>query len=313
MTRDLYRHLQQHDLSRDAVMSIPLSTARKEWGMVRQSLGLVGTPALLTPPNGSAKASHGLTDVVPAATWMLYLLPSDSSSYSFPYHLVLDGTISHGMWIRMRDGWQTCRYATAGCRAACLAESGQQGMETRSGRRDVGHIFKGRLARLTFLGEAPASFFRLLAHELAGLPRTKWSKKGYRLGWRGNGISDVPFETLVPWLYSDVIASGVTPYDYTAWPTSRRSRATDLVYIVDSVKETHTDSDIAGMARPVVVLDIKRGHAIPATWRGRPTTDADLSDARWLDRDGTVRVLRYKHVASCSKAEAIASGFVKTA
>jgi hypothetical protein len=271
-------------------MAIPLATARKEWGMVRQSLGLVGTPALLTPPNGSAKASHGLVDVVPAATWMLYLLPSDSSGL-----------------------WNTCRYATAGCRAACLAESGQQGMETRSGRRDVGHIFKGRLARLTFLGEAPASFFRLLAHELAGLPRTKWSKKGYRLGWRGNGISDVPFETLVPWLYSDVIASGVTPYDYTAWPTSRRDRATDLVYIVDSVKETHSDADIAAMARPVVVLDIKRGHAIPATWRGRPTTDADLSDARWLDRDGTVRVLRYKHVASCSKAEAIASGFVKTA
>jgi hypothetical protein len=288
MSRDLYRHLQTQDLSREAVMSVPLATARKEWASVRGSIGLAGAPALLTKPNGSAKAEHGLTDARPAATWMLYLLPSDASGV-----------------------WNTCRYATPGCREACLAESGQMGMETRSGRKETGHIYRGRLARLLFLGQSPQSFLRILSHELSGLPRTKWAAKGFALGWRANGISDVPFETLAPWLFEDAKASGVTPYDYTAWPTSRRSRATSLVYIVDSVKETHTDAEIDAMARPVVVLDIVRGHAIPAVWRGRPTTDADRSDARWLDQDGTVRVLRYKHVASCSKADAIASGFVK--
>lgn len=290
MARDLYRHLQTQDLSRDAVMSIPLATARKEWAAVRAGIGLTGTPALLTPPTGSAKAEHGLTDATPAATWMLYLLPSDASGV-----------------------WNTCRFATPGCRAACLAESGQQGMETRSGRKDSGHIYRGRLARLLFLGANPQAFLRILAHELSRLPRTKWAQKGFALGWRPNGISDLPLETLVPWLYSDVLASGVQPYDYTAWPSHRRDRATSLVYLVDSVKETHTDAQIDAMARPVVVLDIKRGAPIPATWRGRPTTDADLSDARWLDADGTVRVLRYKHVATCSKADAIASGFVKSA
>jgi hypothetical protein len=288
MSRDLYRHLQSQDLSREAVMSIPLDVARKEWASVRFGIGLTGTPRLLTPPTGSAKAEHGLTDTVPAATWMLYLLPSDASGI-----------------------WQTCRFATAGCRAACLAESGQMGMETRSGRKESGHIYRGRLARLMFLGQNPQAFFRILVHELAALPRTKWSSKGFSLGWRPNGISDVPFETLVPWLFEDVISSGVTPYDYTAWPSARRDRATSLVYLVDSVKETHSDEDIDAMARPVVVLDIKRGAPIPATWRGRPTVDADLSDARYADPDGTVRVLRYKHVATCSKADAMASGFVK--
>lgn len=288
MSKDLYRHLQTFDLSREAVMSLPLGTARKEWGIVRLGLGLVGTPDLLTQPTGSAKAEHGLKDARPAATWMLYLLPSDASGI-----------------------WQTCRYRTAGCSAACLAESGQQGMETRSGRKESGHIYRGRLARVTFLGQNPVAFLRILVHELARIPRTKWAAKGFALGWRPNGISDLPLEKLVPWLFVDALASGVQPYDYTAWPTSRRTRSTGLLYLVDSVKETHSDAEISAMARPVVVLDIKRGAPIPATWRGRPTTDADKSDARWLDPEGTVRVLRYKHVATCSKADAMASGFVK--
>lgn len=287
--RDLYRHLQRFNLSRESVMGMPLSEARAEWSRVRGELGLKGTPALLTDPRGSAKAEHGLGDVRPAAVWMLYLLPADSSGV-----------------------WNTCRYASAGCRAACLAESGQQGMETRSGRREVGHVWKGRNARLTLLGESPRAFFRLLAWELSRITATEWAKKGFALGWRGNGISDVPFETLVPWLYDDVRAMGVVAYDYTAWPTSRRVR-TSSVFLVDSVKETHSDAQIAAMDRPVVVLDIKRGAEIPRVWRGRKTVDADLSDARWLDGEGTVAVLRYKHVSSCSKAEAIASGFVKVA
>jgi hypothetical protein len=288
MSRDLYRHLQTFDLSREAVMALPLPTARKEWANVRLSLGLVGMPRLTTVPTGSAKAEHGLTDTQPAATWMLYLLPSDASGI-----------------------WQTCRYRTKGCSAACLAESGQQGMETRSGRKESGHIYRGRLARVMFLGQNPQAFFRILAHEVSQIPRSKWAKKGFALGFRGNGISDLPLETLVPWLFEDALATGVQPYDYTAWPTARRSRATSLVYIVDSVKETHSDAEISAMARPVVVLDIKRGAPIPATWRGRATTDADKSDARWLDVEGTVRVLRYKHVATCSKADALATGFVK--
>jgi hypothetical protein len=289
MTRDLYRHLQKQDLSRESVMTLPLATARKEWSMVRQTIGLTGTPQLLTPPNGSAKAEHGLTDTVPAATWMLYLLPSDASGI-----------------------WNTCRFATAGCRAACLAESGQQGMETRSGHKEDGHIYRGRLARLLFLGSNPQAFLRILAHELNRLPKTKWASKGFALGFRPNGISDLPFETLVPWLFDDVKASGVTPYDYTAWPTSRRDRATSLVYLVDSVKETHSDADVDAMARPVVVFDVKRNAPLPSVWRGRPVIDADRSDARFLDAEGTVRGLRYKHVATCSKEDAVASGFVRT-
>lgn len=284
----MFRHLSTFDLSEENVMSLPKSVALLSWANVRQSVGLKGTPKLLTEPTGSAKAEHGIEEK--AATFMLYLAAADLSGI-----------------------WQMCRYATAGCRQACLVEAGQQGMETRSGRKATGHIFRGRLARTLFLGKDPVAFFRLMADEVDRIPRSAWAKKGFALGFRPNGTSDIPFEQLVPWLFERALRNGVQPYDYTAWPTRRRERATSLVYLVDSVKETHSDEETDGMARPVVVFDVKRGAPLPETWRGRPVVDADKSDARWLDGEGTVRGLRYKHVASCSKAEAVASGFVRCA
>ncbi len=285
-TRDLYRHLSTFDLSRETVMAVSVRDARRLWASVRSSIGLLGAPRLTTEPTGSAKAEHGIAEK--AAVWMLYLSPADSSG-----------------------AWQTCRYATPGCRAACLNTSGQAGMEVASGRAEVGHILRARLARTLFLASHPAAFFRLLAHEIAGFSSSVWAQKGFALGVRFNGTSDIPFETLAPWLFSDALAAGVQPYDYTAWPTSRRDRATSLVYIVDSVKETHSDRATDRMARPVVVFDVPRGRALPSVWRGRPVIDADRSDARWLDPEGTVRGLRYKHVATTKRADAVASGFVR--
>lgn len=290
MSRDMVRHLGGFDLSEGTVMGMSLREARAAWRGVRTGMGLVGAPRLTTEPNGSAKAEHGLVDAVPAAVWMIYLLPSDSSGE-----------------------WQTCRYASVGCREACLAESGQMGMETNGGRKETGHIYRGRLARLRLLGEAPVAFFRLLVSELDRIPGSKWGRKGFALGLRMNGISDIPFEALgLGWLFERALRLKVTPYDYTAWPSARRDRG-GLVYIVDSVKETHTDRQIDAMARPVVVFDVKRGGALPSTWRGRTIVDSDLSDAQWLMPEGTVRGLRYKHVASCTAVQARASGFVRSA
>lgn len=287
----MVRMLAGRDLSEATVMTMSVRQARAEWRAVRASIGLVGAPRLTTEPTGSAKAEHGLSDVAPAAVWMLYLLPADASGV-----------------------WQTCRYATAGCRAACLVESGQQGMETRSGRKESGHIYRGRLARTLFLGTNPVAFWRLVAHEMERAAASKWAKKGFALGFRANGTSDIPFETLgLDWLYRRMLGAGVQPYDYTAWPTSRRDRASDVVYIVDSVKETHTDAQVDRMARPVVVFDVKRGAPLPSVWRGRRVVDADLSDARWLDDEGTVRGLRFKHVATTTKVDAVATGFVRVA
>lgn len=292
MSRDLYRLLSSLDLSESAVMSVSLRQARADWAAVRSGLGLKGSPRLTTEPNGSAKAEHGLTDVAPAAVWMLYLAPADSSGQ-----------------------YQTCRYATAGCRLACLNQSGQAGMEVNSGRAETGHILRARKARTLFLGSSPLSFFRLLVHEISAMPETKWATKGFALGLRLNGTSDIPFETMpsLGWFFARVASLGITAYDYTAYPSAKRPRSTSLVYIVDSVKETHSDRMVDRMARPVVVFDVKRGAPLPTMWRGRPVIDADKSDARWLDVEGSVRGLRFKHVASTTKADAVASGFVRVA
>ena len=279
------RHLSRLDLSEGVVLGQDLRVARRTFAGIRAAHGLShGAVALLSAPDSNIKLSHSGSDRV--AAYGLNLLPADASG-----------------------DWNTCRYATAGCRSACLATSGQAGMERRAGRD---RIFRARRAKLAFLGSSPVEFLALLAHEIDRIPVDVWAAAGWTVSLRLNVLSDIPWETIAPWLVARAAARGIALYDYTAWPSARRSRSS-VVYLVDSVKETHTDTQIRRMARPVVVFDVPRGRALPATYLGRRVIDADTSDARFLDAEGTVRGLRYKHVASTTRALAVASGFVKVA
>lgn len=284
---DVARFLRSADLSEGAVRGVDRRSARSAFAGIRSAHGLSHRAvALLTEPSGNIKLSHSGSQMV--AGFGLNLLPADASGE-----------------------WNTCRYATPGCRAACLATSGQAGMERRSGRD---RIFRARRAKLAFLMSDPAAFFALLLDEVERLPQSKWAVKGWTVSLRLNVLSDIPWETFpsLGWFFSLLRDLDVVAYDYTAWPSSRRPRAS-AVYLVDSVKETHTDAAIRRMERPVVVFDVARGRDLPAFFLGRPVVDADASDARFLDAEGTVRGLRYKHVATTSKREAVASGFVKAA
>lgn len=296
-TRDVVRHLSTHDLSLSTVDAVDRREAKKVFAGIRLTYGLSFAPvALLSDPSANVKLSHSSTDRVLA--YGLNLLPADS----------------HG-------AWNTCRYATPGCRSACLATSGQAGMERRAGKD---RIYRARKAKLSFLAEHPTMFLALLLDEIRALPsktnaalrKLDLGTDGWVISVRMNVLSDIPWETLAPWLYSVMRELGIRSYDYTAWPTARRNRslADNLgLYLVDSVKETHTESQIRAMARPVVVFSTTRKGELPATYLGRRVIDADVSDARFLDEENTIRGLRFKHVASTSAAAAIASGFVKVA
>lgn len=300
-------------VSLDDVMAIPLPAARGAFAEIRGAHGLSRRAApLLTEPDGNIKLSHSGSQKV--AAYGLNLLPSDSSGDWRPsFATVLDGTVSQDVYFRICGSFNTCRFASPGCRAACLATSGQAGMEKRSGGN---RIYRARRAKLAFLMANPAAFLRILIHEIDALKVSKWETAGFTVSLRLNVLSDIPWETVAPFLLARATDRGIRAYDYTAWPNAKRSRRTaDAVglYLVDSVKETHSDAQIRAMARPVVVVNIPRGRALPETFRGRPAHDADVSDARFLDPAGSVSLLRYKHVATCTASEAIASGFVKSA
>lgn len=282
MPADLARRLASADLSEETVMALSLREARSAMIPFRVSEGFKPLAVnLLTEPSGNLKLQHSGRDMV--AAYGLTLAPSDLSGI-----------------------WNTCRYATK-CRDACLGSSGNGRYATTQ---------RGRVWKTQFLGEDPVAFLRCLAGDIDAIPVSVWEAHGFTVSFRLNVLSDLPWETLAPWILQRLTGRGIKVYDYTKWPSARRDRSvSDAIgyYLVDSVSERHSDEDIKALDRPVVVFDVRRGAPLPCTYLGRPVIDADVSDARFLDPAGTVRGLRYKEVQTTKRADAVASGFVRSA
>jgi hypothetical protein len=279
MSADLARRLADADLSEEAVMARDLRAAREAMVAYRVAEGF--RPAvvkLLTAPDENIKLTHSGVDQV--AAFGLSLAPADLSG-----------------------NWNTCRYSTAGCRAACLATSGNG----RYSRTQAGRVWKTR-----WLAERPLDFLRVLVDEIDRIKVEKWSAAGWTVSLRLNVLSDLPWEAIAPWIVERATARGIRLYDYSKWPTSKRAGAAELGYdISESVSERTTTAQLRGMRRPVVVVDVKRGHALPEQWNGRPVVDGDRSDARFLDPAGCAVLLRFKAVTTTDRTAAVASGFVR--
>lgn len=280
MSADLARRLVRLELTEERVMGVELGAARASMVGYRVAAGFAPlVTKLLTPPDENLKLTHSGTDQV--AAFGLSLAPADLSGE-----------------------WNVCRYATAGCRAACLATSG-------NGR--YSGTQRGRVWKTAWLGERPLEFLRVLASEIDGIKVGAWEAAGWTVSFRFNILSDLPWEEIAPWLVARIRDRGIRLYDYSKWPTSKRSGAAALGYeVCQSVCERTTDAQLKAMPHPVVVVDVGRGRALPAVWMGRPVVDGDVSDARFLDPVGAVVLLRYKNVSSCDRAAAVASGFVRS-
>ena len=279
---DLARRLMSLDLSEETVMAMPLAAAKLELAAMRGRYGFqqVARP-LLTAPDENVKLTHSETDRVFA--YGLSLSPAGSS------------------------GWQVCRYRTAGCEAVCLATSGKGAF---------GATQRARVWKTALLGESPVAFLRVLVSEIDRVGTKVPAKQatGWTVSLRLNVLSDLPWEAIAPWILTRAAAAGIRCYDYTKWPTARRSAAVSLGYdLSESITERSTDADIRAARRPVVVFDTRRGQELPTTYLGRPVVDGDRSDARFLDAAGCVVGLRFKQVTTGTVADGIASGFVRKA
>lgn len=277
MSTDLVRHLSRFDLSEAAVMAVDLRSARASMIPFRVAEGFIpATVKLLTHPDENLKLSHSSSSAV--AGYGLSLAPASLA------------------------GWNVCRYSTAGCRASCLNTSGKGAFPMQQ---------RARVWKTKWLAADPVSFLRVLVAEIDAIKVGAWEAAGLTVSFRFNVLSDLPWETLAPWLVARVRARGIALYDYTKWPTARRS-GVDGYVLCQSAHEKSTARAIAAAPHPVVVVDVKRGHALPETYLGRPVVDGDLSDARFQDPAGSVVLLRFKSVTTTSRAAAVASGFVKS-
>ena len=216
------------------------------------------TPYLVTPAESSAKLAGHDSDLYEQG--VTYLAP------------------------HRNGGVNLCPYSTKGCRAGCLG--------TTSGRMRFAPQQRAQYVRTRFMVEHPDEFVTVLADEIR---RESWRVRlaGKRYAYRFNGTSDVAIETAPAFL--DILRlAGVSVFvDYTKRPDRRGWIESDY-YVAASVSERTASDDIGPGS--VVVVDIKRGHPIPETYNGHPTTDGDLDvgDMRFLDPADAVVLLRAK-------------------
>ncbi|HXU04984.1 MAG TPA: hypothetical protein VN903_28685, partial [Polyangia bacterium] len=110
----------------------------------------------------------------------------------------------------------------------------------------------------------------------------------------------------------------VTFYDYTKNPHTMRAFADGKLpanyHVTFSRSERNEAECLEALSRGVnvaVVFDVKRGHALPETYYGRPVLDGDISDLRFRDpRDAQGYVIGLRAKGTARRPEAVASGFV---
>ena len=212
-------------------------------------------------------------------------------------------TVNYGLTLRPAehdygDGLtvESCPFRTPECTAACVLET--------AGNARYASVARSRDCTTEFAAREPAAFLALLYSELRALAREHRSRVRGRL----NIASDVRWERILPLGKIHALATAykrtkpyATFYDYTKWPMAKRteSGAYRLTYSVSERPESLTTAHdhVAAGGNAAVVLDVKRGHAVPTVWRGLPMIDGDKTDDRTTDPRGAWIALRAKGAA----------------
>lgn len=177
--------------------------------------------------------------------------------------------------------YNVCRYATPGCSSSCVAFAGN-GFYPK--------IIQARALKTRFLAEDPSAFVTIMVDEI-----DRFVKKNDRVAVRLNTFSDLPWERLVPFLFTRW-GDAVTFYDYTKWPAAERPEQAGYD-LTRSATERTTNAEIVKMVRDgervAVVLNLRKKDPV-STFAGEDAIDGDKSDARFAEPKGVVVVLRPK-------------------
>jgi hypothetical protein len=176
----------------------------------------------------------------------------------------------------------TCTYASAECKQACLFTAG---------RGAFPKIRQQRIAKTLFLHSDRALFLDSLRADIRSLV-AYCAKRNMTPAIRLNGTSDMS------WMALQMSAEfpEVQFYDYTKLPKAWiRQRAN--YHLTFSYSGLNLGESLAALAHGVnvaVVFDTRKGQDLPVSWNGYPVIDGDLHDLRFLDSKGVVVGLRAK-------------------
>jgi hypothetical protein len=215
----------------------------------------------------SSKIAKGLS--YNEMTYILYLAPADSS------------------------GYEVCPLRTKECTEACLNESGHNRIDVKKN-----NINKARIKKTKLFFEERQFFMSWLVAEIASAKR-KAESEGFRFSVRLNGTSDID-----PTLFRldgkvilDIFSETIF-YDYTK--VQKRFRLLDkysnydLTYSFSGYNMPQSaDLLTDGKGRVAFVFE---GKVLPTSFMGFKVIDGDKYDMRYLDEQGVIVGLRFKHV-----------------
>lgn len=201
-------------------------------------------------------------------------------------------------------GRNVCPHATEGCRAACLFSAGRGAFDS---------VREARIAKTKAFFANPKAFVEELAESIEALCR-KADREGLSPCVRLNGTSDLPWESLGGQLGVSLMSRfpAVQFYDYTknagrvrAWLAGKMPANYHLTFSRSETNGETASELIRAGASVAVVFSTPKSGQLPSKWGGRPVTDGDLHDLRFLDKAGSVVGLRAK-----GDAKGEQSGFV---
>lgn len=227
---------------------------------------------LLSKPNSNTKLSKETERTKDFKLYSLFLAPANSSGYN------------------------TCHWASPECIKLCLNTSGRGAMDS---------VQMARISKTKYMCEHSYAFMWSMLWEMIAAMRSAW-KNNHPLAIRLNGTSDIPWESVAPFLegfcingdYADSIdAIAKYPrfnlYDYTK-SFARANKPLSWYDITLSYSghnwedcKTVLDNKTARVA--VVFRDF-----IPDEYEGYEVVNGDLDDYRFLDRKGLIVGLKYK-------------------
>jgi hypothetical protein len=205
------------------------------------------------------------------------------------------------------SGYQTCAMASKECAEFCLFGAGMGAFES---------VKNARVSKTIYFFEERPAFLYNLRKDIAALDR-KASKLGLTPAVRLNGTTDIMWERIAPEIFAEF--AHIQFYDYTKIPgRQNRSDFPANYHLTFSRSEENddtgrfagsVDAELSAGRNVAVVFDVKKGADLPATFKGRPVIDGDVSDIRFRDPAGVVVGLRGKGPA---KGQGAARGFVLT-
>jgi len=172
------------------------------------------------------------------------------------------------------------------------------------GNNKFGLAYLGKLSRLKLLIENPKEWLTILVDSLDKVS-DKYGQKN--VGVRMNVYSDIRWENILPeWFwdrYSEIIF-----YDYTKHPINSRPKENfpQNYFLTYSVSGRSTDEEIlkqinAGRSIALVVetlggIDRRTGNKRPLPIKtAKNIVDGDFNDRRYLDKPGSIVMLRRKN------------------